>query len=68
MERNSQSTGFSQHWKARFNIQELKSWLNEPACVRGFFETHYRKRRGARATSRSLSIASSEGNTHVNHL
>jgi len=42
MERNSQSTTFSQHEKARFNIRKLKSRLNKRACVRGFFETHYR--------------------------
>jgi len=41
MERNSQSTGFSQHWKTRFTMGELKSWLNKRVCVRGFFETHY---------------------------
>jgi len=45
MERNSQSTTFSQHEKTHFNIHKLKSWLNNRACVRVFFETHYRKKR-----------------------
>jgi hypothetical protein len=54
MERNSQSTGFGQHEKARFNIQKLKSRLNKRACVRVFFETHYAKKaRAARNQSRS---------------
>jgi hypothetical protein len=43
MERNFQSTGFSQHWKSRFSIGKLKSWFNKRACVRVFFETHYEK-------------------------
>jgi hypothetical protein len=41
MQRNFQSTGFSQHWKALFNMGKLKSWLNKRAQRHGFFETHY---------------------------
>jgi hypothetical protein len=44
MERNFQSAGFSQHEKARFNIQKLKSWLNKRVRVRVFFETQDRRK------------------------
>jgi hypothetical protein len=64
MERNSQSTGFSQHEKARFNIQELKSWLNERACVRVFFETHYgNTKRGSDLAEREEDRQKAHANT-----
>jgi hypothetical protein len=58
MERNSQSTGFSQHGKSDFNIQKLKSMFNM-GTQRTFQRTyHYalkraKHMRGAEAVKKS---------------